>query len=369
MNTRSPHHSLPLRWLLCVVYLLLTARLGAQSAYTLVDLGANVFPASMNNTGQVVGSNYDGKPFIWDRIHGMRELQLPFPANILKFQPVAINDLGDIAGAAFQQDNVPRGFLHRNGAVTVTVIDPPDLVNNVGPGQSGVSVTGLDAEGRLSGYTTSHDGIQAAFLYDGGLKGIGPFLSPFVPGGTSIGLGIKSGQVVGGALNAQGNMQAFLYSGGQGSPLPTLGGTFSYAVALNALNQVVGYGETTLSNSFGSHLYHAFLYSGAQTVDLGTTGGFGISSASAINASGQVVGRVSSPAGFGGQAFLWTPTTPNATTGTMQLLGGLLPPYSTSLIFSDPVAINDSGEITGEAFIPPFAFGDDESPWLRFDAG
>lgn len=344
--------ALPLLWFVCLAFLL---PVWAQSTYTLIDMGANLAPMSMNNAGQVVGIDFSGKPFVWDRVHGLQYLQLPFPANISSFYPRAINDAGDIAGNAVRQEGVLSGFLCRNG--TVTIIDPPDLIGNLDPGSSSVNVTGIDAAGRLTGYTTSRNGATSPFLYDptSGLHLIGSFVS-----NDSYGLGINGGKVVGVMhKDAQGTRRGFLYSGGQSSYLPTLGGPVSIASAINASGQIVGQSDTTRFNLIGNQLYHAFLYSGDQMLDLGTTGGFDNSSANAINASGQVVGVLSNPQGFGGQAFLWTPNTPNATTGTMQYLGSLLPPYTTRLIFSNAVAINDRGDITGGAFVPLFTFGDD----------
>src|SRR5262249_20728756 len=65
--------------------------------------------------------------------------------------------------------------------------------------------------------------------------------------------------------------------------LGTLGGGYSYARAINAAGQVVGYGQTSAATD------RAFLAADGRLVALGTLGGT-ISEATAINASGQVVG-------------------------------------------------------------------------------
>lgn len=124
---------------------------------------------------------------------------------------------------------------------------------------------------------------------------------------------------------------AFLWSTATGMrDLGSIGGGSSYANGINNAGQVVGYYETASS-------YHAFLWTASSGMqDLGTLGGdFAI--ASGINSAGQVVGGSSNASGEV-HAFLWT-----ATSG-MKDLGDTL-----RGTFSDAVAINDQGAITGTA--------------------
>lgn len=107
--------------------------------------------------------------------------------------------------------------------------------------------------------------------------------------------------------------------------LGTLGGTFSQGFGINAGCQVVGMS----SNGVG---LHAFVYDGMMH-DLGLGGFNELSTGYSINASGQVVGQEAD-----GGAFLWTPTTPNGSSGTWGwLLGG----------GSNALGINDSGQVSG----------------------
>jgi probable HAF family extracellular repeat protein len=125
------------------------------------------------------------------------------------------------------------------------------------------------------------------------------------------------------------------------------GGEGSIANAVNSRGQVVGEGSTATGN-------HAFLWTpvspngtSGSMVDLGTLpGGFDRSIAHDINSHGQVVGE-SWVEGLR-HAFLWTPDTPNGNTGVMEDLNSLLDPVSTARwTLQNASAINDAGQIVG----------------------
>ena len=71
--------------------------------------------------------------------------------------------------------------------------------------------------------------------------------------------------------------------------LGTLGGTYSYATAINEQGQVVGI------SLIGSEM-HAFIWHNGRMTDLGTLGG-GWSQVSGINEQGTSLATVSPPAG------------------------------------------------------------------------
>ena len=79
--------------------------------------------------------------------------------------------------------------------------------------------------------------------------------------------------------------------------LGTLGGTFSFAVAINDLGQVVGSSTTTTGE------IHAFRWQAGVMTDLGTLGGTS-SEAHAINGRGRIVGHSETAAGVT-HAVLW----------------------------------------------------------------
>jgi probable HAF family extracellular repeat protein len=123
----------------------------------------------------------------------------------------------------------------------------------------------------------------------------------------------------------------FLYSGGKVAYLDGLGASGT-PFGINDAGEVVGssYTGTTV----------AFLYSGGHSYELGSLGG-GNTEPFAINAVGQIVGVT----GTGVTPFLWTPTTPNGTSGTMVNLNTLI--GSTTFTLQEATGINDSGQIVG----------------------
>src|SRR5207249_4345433 len=109
-----------------------------------------------------------------------------------------------------------------------------------------------------------------------------------------------------------------------------LGGSTSFAYAVNDSGQVVGFSETAAGGAF-----HAFLWTAAGgAVDLGTLGGRG-SEAHGVNASGQVVGFSETVAGGAYHAFSWT------------VKGGMIDLGTLGGSFSVAEAVNDSGEVVG----------------------
>ncbi|MHB1034323.1 MAG: PEP-CTERM sorting domain-containing protein [Pirellulales bacterium] len=115
--------------------------------------------------------------------------------------------------------------------------------------------------------------------------------------------------------------------------LSTLGGTESYALAINNSGQIVG-----ASKTIGDRSTHGFVYNGSRLLDLGTLVNPGSrpgSSGNAINTSGQIVGSASMDGDEFGtiyRAFLYG-------NGGMTEIG---PGFSVAN------AINDKGEIVGE---------------------
>jgi probable HAF family extracellular repeat protein len=199
---------------------------------------------------------------------------------------------------------------------------------------------GVNASGQVTGESsTTDDAADHAFLWKpttpGGASGTMHDLETL--GGTnSHGYGINVAGHVTGASDTSGDTasHAFLWkpstpngTSGTMHDLLTLGGTESSGSAINTSGQVVGSSLTT-----GDAAYRGFLWkpttpngtSGTMhdLLTLGGTESFG----SAINASGQVAGFSYTTGDAAYHAYLWTPTTPNGVSGAMQdllTLGGL----------------------------------------------
>lgn len=140
----------------------------------------------------------------------------------------------------------------------------------------------------------------------------------------------SSGQVAGTSATSTGAHHAFRYSGGTMTDLGTLGGSDSSAQGIGASGTVVGYSLTS------SSVYHAFRYSGGTMTDLGTLGGT-TSFAYAIDDSGGIVGTSTLSTGEE-RAFLYTG-------GTMYNLGTLSGDYG-----SCALGVNNSGEAVGYSY-------------------
>ena len=136
----------------------------------------------------------------------------------------------------------------------------------------------------------------------------------------------------------------------QPTSIGTLGGTNSYGKSINTSGQVAGYSDTSLD--WANPQQVAFVWSPQKPngttgtmVGLGTLGG-AQSWAHGINDFGQAVGKSNVPVGTGAdQAFVWTPTTPNGSTGTMLSIGVLGTGRS-----SEAYAINNAGQIAGWSY-------------------
>jgi probable HAF family extracellular repeat protein len=273
----------------------------------------------------------------------------------------AINSAGQVVGSA--GDGSPdygRAFLWTQGATDG--VPGNQQMKNLGslggtgntqpwPASTGL---GINDASQVVGEANTTSGFSHAFLCtivagNPQMQDLGT-LGNFV--GNSIAYGINPTsshdvQVVGESDTANGR-HAFLWQSSTGMiDLGTLGGPTSIATGINDAGQVCGTSDTA------SGAYHAFLWTPTtpngttgSMQDLGTLGGSN-SRAYAINKSGQVAGQADTNSGKFSEhhAFRWTPSGSNGTTGTMKDLGTL----RSNLTVKDSAAygINDSGHVVG----------------------
>ncbi len=149
-----------------------------------------------------------------------------------------------------------------------------------------------------------------------------------------------------------------LWDGKTWTSLGTLtfpGGGASIALGLNNDGQVVGYVMNSQGQPAKAYLWSPSRPNGSSgsMISLGSfdTTSAGLSSAAAINGGGSVTGSAENDDLYGGNAhaFIWKPSAPNATTGTMMDLGTLatnpIPGYSRS----EGLAINSGGVVVGDS--------------------
>src|SRR5215472_1319835 len=217
-------------------------------------------------------------------------------------------------------------------ALTVAGAAQTYTVTDLGPTSNNSSgARGINAAGKVTGYANTSSTKSSVFIYAGGaMKNLGT-----LGGTTGIGLAINaSGQVAGYSTLSDGTYRGFIASGGKLTSVGTLASTYSDAEGINDVGQVTG------ASSTASGQVHPYLYSNGKLTDLGTLGGqasWEWNSGEAVNNSGEVVGwSYDSQGNFLG--FLWT-------NGQMQSLGTLGGDWSQAF------AINDLGQITGQAYI------------------
>ena len=195
------------------------------------------------------------------------------------------------------------------------------------PGLGGTTVqpNQMNASGQITGYAFTAGNVTArAFLYSGGVM-------TSVGGDGTQGFGINSaGDVVGTVEDTLlFETHAALFSNGTTTDLGTLGGTFSYALAINDAGQIAG------DSALDTFAFSAFLYSNNTMTGIGDfNSGFG-SFTAGMNESGTVIGDALNEF-FENRAFSYA-------NGVLTDLGSLGGGYSS------PMDINDAGVIVGES--------------------
>ena len=131
------------------------------------------------------------------------------------------------------------------------------------PGMTLSQASDINNQGQVVGMCQDSTGANLrSFLYTGGT------MADMLPGTNSVAQAINNqGQVTGWLRHADNSRDAFLYSGGQWSTLPTVAGNPIEPNAINNSGQIVGTGMI-----FPVMQYYAFKYDGTTTTNLGLYG-------------------------------------------------------------------------------------------------
>ena len=204
---------------------------------------------------------------------------------------------------------------------------------------AGFSYTSSDPTSNCFPFDISVPLATGAFLWERGkmidLGGLGGTC-------TFAGAINNRGEIIG-QSNLAGNetTHTFLWSQGIMKDLGTLGGTFAVATGLNDSGEVAG-GATTS----GDEEFHAFFWKNGLMTDLGTVMGDTCSVVHFMNSRGEVSGTSGDCAGeFERHGFVWKPG------GSVIDLNDFVPPGS-DLVVTDGETINDRGEIAGSGMLP-----------------
>ena len=253
----------------------------AQAQYTLTEIGdptaRYIALGGINNNGEIAGAS-DRRPFIW-RNGELTDLSSALGTNVW---PEGFNDLGQMTG---RYDGKSGGFLYTAGIVTDlgsvknSFRSNPDDLNNLG------------------------EVVFVALVFPPGEPGYYHW--------------------------------SYIYRNGNYEQVPTLGGTYSRAYAINDAGAAAGDATTT-----GDSRTRAIVYQNGQITDLGTLGGIN-STAYDINQAGYATGRAQIAGSTDSHAFLFDP---NAAPGKRMIDLGVLPGAGRQ---SYGEAINNLNQVVG----------------------
>ncbi|HOJ72936.1 MAG TPA: thrombospondin type 3 repeat-containing protein [Phycisphaerae bacterium] len=254
--------------------------------------GTEAYANAINNNGQVVGVSRTAggqwHAFIWDAVGGMRDLGTLGGASS---EAYAINDSGQVVGFSETATGF-HAFIYSGGTMS-------QLNGTEAYAQSGAF--DINDFGHTAGILLTNDGVSVAFKHDGTLATLGwPMLT------ASEAWLINNHGVIAGHSWGSGQYRSFLYSGGLVVDLGLLNGfERTYAWGLSDSGQVVGSATNAVTG-----LSHAFIYTGGELVNLNgllvpNHGWEYLTSANAVNNSGQIAGYGKINGQFRG--FLLTP--------------------------------------------------------------
>jgi probable HAF family extracellular repeat protein len=328
---------------------------GLLSGYTITSLGTFGGPASwasgINNVGEVVGAAdtrryywvFDGPKdkayyadaFLWKPSvsNGTKGSMTDVDAlGGIESEATSVNDTGQMVGRTDLPDGT-HAFLWTPLTPGGTSGITTDLGGVGGPTTYAVAINGT---GEVVGMSTGHAFLWKPTAPNAATGTLTDLTS--TAGLTGVRAIDDSGQVLGTYQAADGTTHTCLWEPA------TPGGTTGSVIGLGDAPGSCMNDEGEIAGLIGSHLG---LYVNGHTYDLGTLY-TGITRVDAISSTGQIVGSTHLSSGAD-HAFLWTPNSPNGTTGTLADLNLLT--GSNSVTLQGAYGINALGQIVGSGTI------------------
>ncbi len=309
--------------------------------YSITDLGtlggftSNAF--DINDNGQVAGQSiapFDFHAFLYDTVNGM--VDLGTLTDGMFSHAWSVNANGQVAG--FSEIK----FGRRDTRIHAFIYDSVNGMTSIGTlGGEESQAYSINSSGQVAGYSQiTGNSATHAFIYDSvnGMVDIGT-----LGGSTSLGYALNdNGQVVGrSSTTGDATSHAFIYDSVNGmTDLGHLGGSLSYSEArdINNNGQVVGNSQAP------GNLFRAFLYDNTNgMIDLGTLGG-SVSFANGISESGHVFGVSEITGSITQHAFIYDDI------NGMRDLNDFLPAGS-GWTLTSASDMNASGQIVGTGII------------------
>ncbi|MGK2942268.1 MAG: hypothetical protein ACSLFJ_11400 [Immundisolibacter sp.] len=257
----------------------------AIPSYTITDIG-QWQPVAINDVGQIAGNVFDlatsqQRAALWSN----GEITPLGPSDVTYSVATDINIFGQVVGTS----QIPMGTQGTPWrAVKYTGASVVDL--GAVDGGNSSEAAGINNSGQVVGRTTGYINIggnsfftpNVAFLHSNGvLNALGEQIGLL----QSAAIGINdNGQIAG---NDYGSGNAFLYDSLTAATkfIPSLpGDTTNYALAINNSGQVIGHSYNNLG-----YLLHSYLYDGTSTIDISPPGTY-VLQAFSINDQSQIVG-------------------------------------------------------------------------------